>query len=97
VENAAETLSSMRFGNRASGVKCKVATNVRLDPDKLQQQLTAARAEVRIWERNRAAQEGGCKYMGLLPSRGSSRGAHDRIQEIVRLRGSGLNSIVVGL
>jgi hypothetical protein len=47
-DNAAETLSSLRFGSRALGVKNTVAVNRRLSPEALQQQLAQARAEVGV-------------------------------------------------
>jgi kinesin family protein 5 len=47
MENGPETLSSLRFGSRALGVKCKVAVNSRLSPDQLQAQLATARSQVR--------------------------------------------------
>eukprot|EP00775_Hariotina_reticulata_P007717 gene7717-7916_t len=46
VENGPETLSSLRFGSRARGIKNKVTINTRLSPDVLQQQLAKANEKV---------------------------------------------------
>ncbi|WIA21070.1 hypothetical protein OEZ85_005390 [Tetradesmus obliquus] len=45
-ENGPETLSSLRFGTRARGIKNKVAVNTRLSPELLQQQLAKANARL---------------------------------------------------
>ncbi|GLC44581.1 hypothetical protein PLESTB_001321400 [Pleodorina starrii] len=44
LENAAETLSSLRFGSRAKGVQNTVTVNQRISPERLQQQLEQMRA-----------------------------------------------------
>ncbi|GBF99459.1 kinesin heavy chain [Raphidocelis subcapitata] len=54
-DNAAETLSSLRFGSRALGIKNTVAVNRRLSPEALQQQLAQARAELEALRREMAA------------------------------------------
>ena len=47
-DNAAETLSSLRFGSRALGIKNTAIVNRRLSPEALQRQLAEARAQVRL-------------------------------------------------
>jgi hypothetical protein len=49
-ENAPETLSSLRFGSRALGIKNRVAVNRRLSPEALHRQLAEARAQARLRE-----------------------------------------------
>eukprot|EP00878_Enallax_costatus_P042547 GHUV01049943.1.p1 GENE.GHUV01049943.1~~GHUV01049943.1.p1 ORF type:complete len:384 (+),score=136.91 GHUV01049943.1:1278-2429(+) len=51
LENGPETLSSLRFGSRARGIKNKVAVNTRLSPEVLQQQLAKANARIKELEK----------------------------------------------
>uniref|UniRef100_A0A383WLH3 Kinesin-like protein n=1 Tax=Tetradesmus obliquus TaxID=3088 RepID=A0A383WLH3_TETOB len=53
-ENGPETLSSLRFGTRARGIKNKVTVNTRLSPELLQQQLAKANARIKELEKQLA-------------------------------------------
>jgi hypothetical protein len=67
-DNAPETLSSLRFGSRALGIKNAVAVNRRLSPEALQRQLDEARAQVgRPTGRGREGRAAADRGMARLP------------------------------
>ncbi|KAF6263267.1 P-loop containing nucleoside triphosphate hydrolase protein [Scenedesmus sp. NREL 46B-D3] len=70
-ENGPETLSSLRFGTRARGIKNKVAVNTRLSPELLQQQLAKANARIKELEKQLAEEQERTSSATTAPSSSS--------------------------
>lgn len=74
-DNGPETLSTLRFGSRAKGVKNKVAVNQKVSAARLQQQLEAARQQVAALKQELAAAAAAAAAQQQLQQLGAAAGS----------------------